>query len=94
MLDSGGSAYVSYIGVRQVNIGGQRLSDFSDENSEIRRGKLIKRFENQEQLQDFLQNCINLGIPFSDDVKSNAFMEASRLIDEGVLCGKIEAIRF
>jgi len=94
MLDSGGSAYVSYIGVRQVNIGGQRLSDFSDLNSEIRRGKPIKRFENQEQLQEFLQSCTNRGMPFSDDVKSNASREASRLIGAGVLCGEIAAIRF
>ncbi|WOE74039.1 hypothetical protein [Alterisphingorhabdus coralli] len=84
--------YVAYIGLRSVTLGGANAIEYQTDISEIRKGDVVNRFENEGELNAFLQQCIDKEFPFADDLKTNAFMEAEFLKKNGVLTGEIRSV--
>lgn len=94
--------FVSHIGLNRVNLGGNDVDYYvSLPNTEVvdreivikGSEKLIRtvilNFESKEEMVDFLQKLVDLGIRFTDNEKSLAYMEASRLKEQGDLKGAI-----
>lgn len=102
MNDSSSNLHVSYLGVDCVNIRGADIDQFlSMPNSEINERKIkikgsvrvirtvIVRFDDETSLHNFLQKLIDLGVCFTDDYKSQAYVEACSLKEQGYLTGNI-----
>ncbi|MFT6791396.1 MAG: hypothetical protein ACJA04_000598 [Cellvibrionaceae bacterium] len=85
-------SYVAYIGLKSVTLGGKNCVRDSLVNCEQRRGYAISRFQSETEVNNFLQICIDKGLLFADDVKSNAYQEACALSKAGILSGEIKPI--
>ena len=82
-------AYVAYIGLKSVTLGGSDCLKYSLANHEFRRGYTVNRFDSEEQVNNFLQSCIDNRLSFADDVKSNAYQEGTALVKTGILSGDV-----
>ena len=90
-MNQSSSAYVAVIGLKSVTLGGDDCLKYARPNYEYRRGCVINRFDSENEVNDFLQQCIDNQLLFSDDFKSNAYQEGSALVTAGILEGEVLA---
>ena len=90
-MNQSSGAYVAYIGLKNITLGGDDCLKYSCSNHEYRRGYAVNRFDSENEVHNFLQQCIDNQLLFSDDVKSNAYQEGSALVTAGILQGKVLA---
>jgi len=94
--------YVSHIGINRINLGGKDVEKYGSlPNTELvsrsisYKGKerlvktIVMYFENDNEMVNFLQEIIDLGIGFTDNNKSIVYSEACRLKSGGILKGEI-----
>jgi len=91
-MPSSPSVYVTYIGLKSITLGGDNCGNYKAAIFEIRRGRVVNRFDSEAELNDFLQDCIDRGMPFSDDTKSNAYQEACQLKSSGKVRGVLKSV--
>jgi hypothetical protein len=80
--------YIAHIGVDSVTIGGSDCQRYANQASEVRHGFAVFDFKSQGELFAFLQQAVNNGWPFTDDVKSNAYRMICHLIEGKIIHGK------
>lgn len=94
--------YVSHIGFNTLNLGGSNVERFlTMDNVEISERQvnfqgtvkvvrtLVATFCDESEMLRFLQKLVDEGVPFTDDPKSVAYLEASNYRKEGKLHGEI-----
>ena len=94
--------YVTLIGDKRINIRGKSAEKFlahrcsevierkvkiGDKENTVR--TIVMSFDDDEKMLELLQDFVNQGIPFCDDYKSTAYMDARALSDQGKLVGEI-----
>ncbi len=102
MINLNSDIYVTHIGIDRINLRGKEVDKFSKlPNAEINERKLIIDgeekfvrtvivvFENESEKINILQKFVDGGVPFTDDYKSTAYVDACKLKEQGKLTGKI-----
>jgi len=95
-------AYITQFGDKRINIRGKNVDKFlAYPSSEVvkrtvRVGNkekviltIVISFESEKKMIESLQDFVSRGIPFCDDIKSTAFMDACAFSKQGILDGKI-----
>ena len=102
MTNTKSGVYVTHIGIDRIYIRGEDATKYSElpnvkvnERSIEKCGEdtlirtFIMYFQNEREMIDFLQDFVDLDVPFTDDNKSTAYMTACDLKKQGKLKGEI-----